>query len=252
MTGETNAGSPLSVLLVEDNEVNRRIALAFLASAGHSVTVCVDGESALEAMAKADYDVLLMDIQMPGIGGLETARRIRSLGDAKKARVPILAMSASVREEDSRSYFAAGMNGIIGKPLRREAVNNLLASVVADHSPPTADTETPVDVVDSDRMETLAEALGPARLAELCGVARQSMVDTADALRRAWEKEDRPLVASSAHRLAGVANNFGCPALGRVASDIETDCRNGGSGRHMESRFTTVLAASLAALPQVP
>ena len=108
------------LLLVEDNELNREIALEILKEAGFVVDTAEDGAVAVQKMEQAapgQYDLILMDIQMPNLDGYEAARQIRALPDAEKASIPIFAMTANAFEEDRQNALAAGMNGHIAKPL---------------------------------------------------------------------------------------------------------------------------------------
>ena len=108
------------LLLVEDNELNREIALEILKEAGFVVDTAEDGAVAVQKIKQAapgQYDLILMDIQMPNLDGYEATRQIRALPDAEKASIPIFAMTANAFEEDRQNALAAGMNGHIAKPL---------------------------------------------------------------------------------------------------------------------------------------
>ena len=108
------------LLLVEDNELNREIALEILIEAGFVVDTAEDGAVAVQKIKQAapgQYDLILMDIQMPNLDGYEATRQIRALPDAEKASIPIFAMTANAFEEDRQNALAAGMNGHIAKPL---------------------------------------------------------------------------------------------------------------------------------------
>ena len=108
------------LLLVEDNELNREIALEILKGAGFVVDTAEDGAVAVQKINQAapgQYDLILMDIQMPNLDGYEATRQIRALPDAEKASIPIFAMTANAFEEDRQNALEAGMNGHIAKPL---------------------------------------------------------------------------------------------------------------------------------------
>lgn len=117
------------VLLVEDNELNREIASTLLQEAGLIVDSVEDGSDAVERMADAaknDYDIILMDIQMPEMDGYTATREIRTLQDSKKANIPIIAMTANAFEEDRKKALKAGMNGHIAKPI---SINTILETM---------------------------------------------------------------------------------------------------------------------------
>lgn len=108
------------VLLVEDNELNQEIAQAILAEAGFEVKVATDGVEAVEQMEQAlpgQYDVILMDVQMPRMNGYEATQKIRKMKEKRKANIPIIAMTANAFEEDKKAALDAGMDGHIAKPI---------------------------------------------------------------------------------------------------------------------------------------
>jgi CheY-like chemotaxis protein len=120
----------LNVLVVDDSSTNRMILTRMLEALGHRVETAPDGETAIERVGHCVFDIVLMDVQMPGIGGLEAARRIRGLGGAA-GRTPVLAVTADVSDEDRASYAAAGMNGIVAKPLMAEALRSEIVRAFA-------------------------------------------------------------------------------------------------------------------------
>ncbi len=106
----------LRILVVEDNSTNRMIATKLLENLGASVETAADGLLGVEAAARGAFDLILMDVQMPGIDGLEAARRIRALG-GPVAGTPIVALTANVLAHQRQSYLEAGMDGVVGKPI---------------------------------------------------------------------------------------------------------------------------------------
>ncbi len=115
----------LDVLLAEDNDINRRAAAMFLGGFGHQVTAVPGGAEALEALRERQYDVVLMDVQMPGMDGVEATRRIRA-GEAGDPRTPIIALTAYVMDQEREAFLAAGMDAHIAKPVDYAALDALM------------------------------------------------------------------------------------------------------------------------------
>src|SRR5262249_3917721 len=116
----------LRVLVVEDNDLNRVVAQALLNSIGAKPTMIGSGDEGVAAAASQDYDVVLMDVQMPGTDGLTATRKIRAL-DSPRSRVPIVAMTANAMPEDREQCLAAGMDDYIAKPIDHRILRGTLA-----------------------------------------------------------------------------------------------------------------------------
>ena len=124
---------PLNILLVEDNKVNQVVAMRLLAGDGHQVTVAQHGGEALEQTANRHFDLILMDMQMPVMGGIEASERIRERErEAGLPHCPIIAMTANVLEGDRESCLAAGMDDFIGKPIQAAQFKALIARYAAN------------------------------------------------------------------------------------------------------------------------
>jgi len=127
----------LSVLVAEDNEINALLMRSLLTRLGHQAVITTSGEEALESWlsaksAGAPYDLVLMDIQMPGLDGIEATRRIRACeADSLSRQTPILALTANTLVEDRYACFEAGMDGFLIKPLDREKLADALAGLAA-------------------------------------------------------------------------------------------------------------------------
>ncbi|WP_294804886.1 response regulator [uncultured Gemmiger sp.] len=122
------------VLLVEDNELNREIATAILEQAGLQVDSVEDGTDAVARMntaAEDQYDLILMDIQMPRMDGYTATRKIRALENPRKANIPIVAMTANAFDEDRKKAFAAGMNAHVAKPIDMAVLSHTLDEIFA-------------------------------------------------------------------------------------------------------------------------
>ena len=130
---ETFSFQGKKILLVEDNELNQEIAVEILQETGFVMDVADDGSAAVERMREAEpgqYDLILMDIQMPIMDGYEATRQIRALEDPDIAGIPIIAMTANAFEEDKKTALEAGMNGHIAKPIDVPVLLELLWEIV--------------------------------------------------------------------------------------------------------------------------
>ncbi|MBY0431050.1 MAG: response regulator, partial [Rhodospirillales bacterium] len=155
---------PMTVLLAEDNPVNRRVAMAMLEKHGHHVVTAENGREAVEAMRRGRFDLVLMDMQMPEMDGIEATRTIRAM-DGEAARVPIVALTANALRGDAERCFEAGMNDYLAKPVSPEALLGALARhqpacPVAFQTAAAPPPHLPV-VIDSHVLERLLEELGP-------------------------------------------------------------------------------------------
>ncbi len=167
----------LSVLLVEDGKANQAMAKGLLRKWGHSVEVAEDGLEALSALEDGEYDVILMDVQMPNMDGLEATRQIRKLEQGSERHIPIIAMTAHAMKGDRDRCLAAGMDAYLSKPIKRAELSRALAeacpvstlghtSTCGPHStlePATGATRrqpTDLDDIDSIDWDAAAEILG--------------------------------------------------------------------------------------------
>ena len=127
---DKRSASPGRLLLAEDNVVNQKLAVAVLEKWGHTVTVVADGRSALAAVAREEYDLVLMDVQMPNMDGLVATAEIRASERHTGGRVPIIAMTARTMPGDRERCLEAGMDAYVGKPLELEELFTVLESTL--------------------------------------------------------------------------------------------------------------------------
>jgi CheY-like chemotaxis protein len=164
-------GVPLRVLVVEDNQVNQLLVTTILAKAGMRAEVAGNGVEAVQAVHQRNFDVILMDMQMPEMDGLEATRRIRQLGALGRA-VPIIAMTANAMQEDRRRCLEAGMNDFVAKPidsgelLRKIAAHCRAeigeAALRAATAPAATAEATALSNEQTDALESLLSSLEPA------------------------------------------------------------------------------------------
>ncbi|MGC2856172.1 ATP-binding protein [Novispirillum sp. DQ9] len=200
---------PLRVLVVEDEPVNRHVLEGLLAHAGHAVTSAASGLEALGCLERGDFDMVLTDLRLPGLSGIEVARRVRDSGGP-----PVVAVTANLMADDRAACAEAGIAAVVGKPVLMEDLRAALAAAWTDRPPP------PPPLFDPRYLEDLAEALPPAEVSRLLGLAAESI---GGALAALGEGAD----AETAHRLAGVAGSYGLMRLRDRAKALETALRQG-------------------------
>jgi two-component system sensor histidine kinase/response regulator len=125
------AGETLRILLAEDNLVNQRLTTRLLEKRGHRVVLAANGREALAALEKGNYDLLLMDIQMPEMNGMEATARIREKEKLTGRHQPIVALTAHAMKGDQELCLAAGMDGYLAKPIRAEELDQILDQFAA-------------------------------------------------------------------------------------------------------------------------
>jgi PAS domain S-box-containing protein len=227
--GTEGGGPALRVLLVEDNVMNQKLVVNLLGGRGHSVSVASSGPEALERFAEAPFDLVLMDIQMPGMDGLETTRRLREREAADGAgRVPIYALSARVLGGDREACRAAGMDGFIAKPIRREELFAALGRVdappePAPPAPPASSGDAPLS------RDALLEIVGgdPRIARELVRLYRQNCPDLFAAVETAVAAGDPAALKESAHALKGMSLNLSARPVADAALALERIGRSG-------------------------
>ncbi|WP_448191216.1 response regulator [Azospirillum sp. sgz301742] len=203
----------LRILLAEDERMTQAVAAALLRRAGHAVTVVDDGRAALEAVQAQPFDLVLLDLRMPAMDGVEALRRIRALPDRRKATVRVVMLTASAMPEDAERCRTAGADAVLAKPLRLDALLPVL-----EGRPPTEDD---VPVSDDGALEQMLDALPAERVAVLIGGTLKALGDYRTALRSAWAGGDGAALSAMAHKVAGVAGVYGCPALRQAAQALE-------------------------------
>ncbi|HTZ36164.1 MAG TPA: response regulator [Stellaceae bacterium] len=232
---------PLRVLLAEDHKINQRLATMLLEHANHHVDVADNGQQAVAAVTKADYDVVLMDVQMPVLDGVEATRQIRALPAPKNA-TPIVALTAHAMAGAREQYLAAGMDDYLSKPLDPAALFAALARVAerGDAAPVSApvggaapaggsEATAAAALFDLARIDLLKAALPAGELAEFVRMFAGGLGERGERVRQLVEEADLDELACEAHALAGTAANVGALKLSELARALETTCKAGDS-----------------------
>jgi CheY-like chemotaxis protein len=220
----------LAVLLVEDDPVSQVVATTFLKRLGHRVQLAEDGGAAVAGVASGSFDLVLMDISLPGMDGIEATRRIRSLPDERR-RIPIVAMSAHVFRDEIERHLAAGMDAFLGKPIFPELLDGAIRSAwrgqrLSAFLPPAARPDQ-APLLAQDVLVTDLRALGRDRLQQILALFRETAVRYMERLAAAAASADPGRLAAAAHAVKSAASAVGLQELGERAGAIETAARRG-------------------------
>jgi CheY-like chemotaxis protein/HPt (histidine-containing phosphotransfer) domain-containing protein len=251
-TARPGPGCPLRILLAEDNSVNQKVALLLLERLGYKADLAANGLEVLAALRRQDYDVILMDVQMPEMDGLEAARRIAA--DPPRGQRPhIIAITANVLRADRDACLAAGMEDYLSKPILLEDLRAAL--VRAEPSCAAAPASEPDLVLDPVYLDRLLELqrLGGSNVVPL-------IVDNfvkegprrLERMRAALTRGDRQDLMMVAHTLKGGSAQLGALRVAAVSSELEEICKEGrldsmgGVLDRLEIELATASAALLA------
>lgn len=234
----------LRILLAEDDAVNRKFALRALEQTGHTVVVAENGKEAVAAFGLESFDLVLMDVQMPGMNGLEAAAEIRKQEVGTGGHIPIIAMTAGAWDGDRQRCLDAGMDGYLGKPLTLKALHELMddflgagpVSRVGWQAPP-ASHSTPADW---GRVRRMAED-DPECEQELLNLFVSQTRERLSFLDTAVREGDGARIEEVAHGLKGACGNLDAKNLEHLAHELE---RVGASGNLDSTReiFQALLA----------
>lgn len=246
-------GAQGHILLADDSQASQLVAAAMLRKAGYGVDLARDGSQAVALARRRAYDLVLMDVNMPGMDGCAATAAIRALpGDA--GRVPILALTAAAMPADRARCVAAGMDGHLPKPIARQVLLAAVADAIATHGGGQGAAiapSRPAALLDHQTLEELRAAVGPGRLPRLLAVFA---TETRERLLRMMQAEaaaDAASLAREAHALKSAAGTFGCAALRDLAIRLEQAANrpDPAEALALAAGLPALVDQSLAALP---
>ena len=239
--------APRRLLVAEDVEVNREILRTVLTRSGHQVVFACDGRQALELIRQQPFDLVLMDVQMPVMDGVEATRRIRKMPPPLGA-VPILGLTANVLARERETYLAAGMNACLSKPIDWNEIH----AAIARHGgeAPALQPAHPASgdggaVLDSGKLEELLQLVGD-QTPDLIATGLDGHDSSCE--RMLSPGASAQVIHQEAHRLRGSAGTLGLVALARLAGAIETIAEQGGTPEHLLQELRPTLALTRAEL----
>ncbi|GJD58306.1 GAF domain-containing hybrid sensor histidine kinase/response regulator [Methylobacterium dankookense] len=231
---------PRRILLVEDTPLNRDLALAVLHSAGHAVDAVESGPEAIEAVRAAPYDLVLMDVQMPGMDGMTATRQIRALDQGKA--LPIVAMTASVRPQQVIAFRQAGMTDHIGKPFKRAA---LLAAVErwtarGAAAPAPAEAQAASTILDRPTFEEVSAVVGQERMQHLLATLAKEL---GERFGTDGTTPERGQLAHDAHAMISASGVLGFRHFADLCREVEIACEEQRSVEPMLGRLRSMRGA---------
>jgi signal transduction histidine kinase/DNA-binding response OmpR family regulator len=262
-------GRPLRVLVVDDNPINRLVAAKMLKGFEIQTTMACDGLEAVTAAAGFSYDVILMDVRMPNMDGLQATRAIRAR-EGQSQPVPIIAFTANAFAEDVEACRRAGMNDLVVKPVRKtamiEAISRALSSQapVVDRdaaavAPPLVPAQMPstdaAAAIDRKAFENLVLEIDEEAATETLALFVKETGDCLKSLRRFSIETDRLAIERAAHSLKGTAATFGLREVAQLARALERDAPHITASDYgvllgrVEAAFSSARTEYLARLP---
>jgi CheY-like chemotaxis protein len=213
----------LNVLLVEDNLVNQQVAAGFLNHLGQKVTIVSDGCEAVEAVARQPFDLILMDMQMPRMDGIEATRLIRD-AEKSKPQTPIIAMTANASDDDRRLCAEAGMSGFQSKPVSLQQLRGIIEAL--DPSEPEARNivgqALDIDNSFATRRAEIVEALGEETFDELLSSFFDDATTLLQGLHEAMDANDYRSADHLLHTIKGAASSVGLQQIADTSQQLRS------------------------------
>lgn len=224
------------VLVTEDNVTNQQVAKAILSKLNLEVDIANDGMEAIEKLKRNDYDIVFMDIEMPGIDGYEATRRIRKSKEVRNPDIPIIAMSAHVLKGEREKCLEAGMNEYVAKPVQVKTLVKVLGKFLkVSKKEERSREQDEVKVFDPGRFDKsglLEKLMGDEELLkEVVATFKRDVNDRIARLEGFIKSGNMAEAAREAHTIKGAALNICARYLGEYARETEEACKKGDSGR---------------------
>jgi two-component system, sensor histidine kinase and response regulator len=219
--------------LVEDSLINQAVLAAMLRSAGHHVDLADCGAKGIEAASEKDYDIILMDVSMPDMSGMEATAIIRQLGGAA-AKVPIIAITAHALAGYQEMCLAAGMNSYATKPISQKDLLALVDTWCANPETQTTAVLSPLVVnssalpideheinIDKAMLDELTVVLGQAQVKELVQIFLTELTTRCESIKQAIISQDLSVLSREGHTIKSTSATFGATALQAVGKELE-------------------------------
>ena len=254
-TGQTVEVPPMKILVVEDNRINRVVVRDLLERDGHMVDEAFDGQQGVKLATSASYDLVLMDISMPLMDGIEATRAIRQ-AEPPGTHLPIVAVTANAIPSERDRFFAAGLDDILTKPISVQGLRELLARfsvappLVADGRRRSIPVDPSDTMLNHTHLEELAGAVGSERINALIDSFLAEMDETLTGCAARFEDESvRDGLRGRVHHAAGSAALLGAEVLHAALSELEAELMAGAADdRESHDRLRDIWAGTAAEL----
>ena len=219
----------LRVLVVDDDPLNREVAVTMLRRLGHHPAIAQDGKAAVEKVEESGFDVVLMDLNMPGMDGFEAASHIQSLPGKRKPRM--IALTADLSEGTRARLAESGISGMVGKPIVVNALRRALAGEARESAEPAslsiggASAVVTETLLDTLFLSTQEETLGLPRLRRLRGIYADSASELLEKMRHSASTREREDLRRAAHRLGSAASALGLARLFQHCNSLEAGAK---------------------------
>jgi len=251
--------SHVRILLAEDNPANQRVIKSILEYAGLQVDIVANGREALEAVDNLPYDIVLMDVSMPEMDGMEATQNIRKLA-GPQAKIPIIALTAHALSGDRARFLDAGMDDYLTKPIDRAATLHCIARWTEAAKNPATETtpteqaessqadnnhaDTSQELVDEDVLQQLVRDTSAEILPEILLAYIEDAEKLVNAIQQALDENDMKKLEFNTHTLGSSAGAHGNSELLKLARAVENHCREA------ETKIATELANTLPAIAE--
>ena len=276
----TEAAKPLKILLVDDNDVNQKVVKGFLEKTSHTLTMANTAEEALQKIEGHDFDLVLMDIELPGMKGDQATQKLRNSDKEKMKNLPVIALTGNTMPQDIERFYKAGMNDFIAKPIDPDklktsiskagqgvfenpkmAVSPITQEIKTDKTPIATDEPSDtakaeenerteiavekkdnVEVFNPKTLETLKGHISKSDIQEMLNDVTVKNEEIITSLKEAITKDDKETIAAKGHELKGMAGNFGLVELSEQAGLIEIKAK---------TAATIILTSLVEPLPEM-
>ncbi|MCV6612051.1 MAG: ATP-binding protein [Amphritea sp.] len=225
---KTTDTAPLNILLVEDVEINQQVVLGLLDQYQHRVTIAADGHQALLIGQQHRFDLILMDMHLPGLSGIEISRRLKNDPACPNRQTRIIALTASVRPEDVHRYLEAGISSVIAKPVQKSQLLDAIAgNPLAVHNALPDSDQLPL--LDESIIDVHRQMLGAEKLSGLMQGFCKVVDDLWPPLQQSIRDNDSYDISQQAHKLAGACDTLGFSRASQQLRTLEQLADNGDS-----------------------